>query len=393
MKIKLMPHTPFLNYKGTFNLEEAILYSATIAGVCYNEEGFVKLLNENMIETQKRVKTTMNYEHHSVYDHINIGLEISNIPKIVAMIINNEKDYNTSEKSSRYTKIVKTEDSIITETEEVLYNKWLEIFKDVIAQKYSHIHKPDKIKKLSQENARYMITVFAPTEMIYTVPLGQLNKIISFMKKYIAKENKSDFDAKVIQYLKEFVEQIDLLNLTHPLLQTNSKERSLSIFSEREKKNEFGETFSINYQGSFASYAQMQRHRTLSCEMKPEFSRFFFIPPIIGENIDLVHEWLDDINSVANVYPQGMMVDTTIQGKYADFILMLKERKCTNAQLEINDIVTNVVKEYVAELKKSDHVLFENLEKYDRGARCTFPDYTCLSDCKFPEGKILTRKI
>lgn len=390
MKIKLMPHTPCLNSNGTFNLDEAILYSATIAGVCYNEQGFEALLNEDIEETRKRAKITMNYEHHSVYDHINIGLEISNVPKIIAMILNNEKDYNTSEKSARYTKIVKTEGSIITEQEEFLYNKWLKIFNNLITEKYAHVHKPDKIEKLAQENARYMVTVFAPTEMIHTIPFGQLNKVVSFMKKYIAKENKSNFEEKVSNYLQEFVDQVDALNLTHPQLQTNSKNRSLSIFGERDKANEFNESFCISYYGSFASYAQMQRHRTLACEIT-EFDNTFFVPPILeGE---LIKEWNSDMLSVGHLYPQGLMIRTTVQGKYSDFTLMLKERKCSNAQLEINDLATAITREYIKELEESDHALLENLQKYDRGARCTFPDYTCLRDCKFPEGKILTRKI
>lgn len=392
MEIKLMPHTPFLNYKGTFNLEEAILYCATIAGVCYSEDGFEKVLRESIIETQKRVKITMTYEHHSIYDHINIGLDISNIPKIVAMILNNEKYYNTSEKSGRYTDIIKTSGSLISAREKFLYNKWLEIFIGLITAKYSHIYNADSIKKLAQENARYMVTVFAPTEMIHTVPFGQLNKIIAFMKKYIAQEKRTDFEEKITVHLQEFVEKIDALNVTHPLLQINSKERSLSIFSERDKKDEFGESLCANYYGSLAAYAQMQRHRTLSCEIKAEFPKKFFVPPILDDS-EYKEEWIKDINSVANIYPQGMLAKTTIQGKYSDVILMLKERKCTKAQLEINNIATSVTKEYIDSLEESEHILYEQLKKYDKGARCTFPDYTCLRDCKFPEGKVLTRKI
>ncbi len=35
----------------------------------------------------------------------------------------------------------------------------------------------------------------------------------------------------------------------------------------------------------------------------------------------------------------------------------------------------------------------EDIEKYSHGARCTFCDFNCSSDCKFVEGKLLTRKI
>ena len=40
-----------------------------------------------------------------------------------------------------------------------------------------------------------------------------------------------------------------------------------------------------------------------------------------------------------------------------------------------------------------NHPLVEDIEKYSHDTRCTFPDYECANDCKFNEGKILTRKI
>ena len=55
------------------------------------------------------------------------------------MIINNEKEYTTSEKSARYTKIIVDEDSIITPKEQLLYNNWLEIFKMKIKEQYGDL--------------------------------------------------------------------------------------------------------------------------------------------------------------------------------------------------------------------------------------------------------------
>ena len=37
--------------------------------------------------------------------------------------------------------------------------------------------------------------------------------------------------------------------------------------------------------------------------------------------------------------------------------------------------------------------LLDYLANYSLGARCTFKDYNCTNDCKFKEGKTLTRKI
>lgn len=66
---------------------------------------------------------TLNNGHHSVYDHINLSFNLQNIPKILAMVLNNEHQYTTSEKSVRYTSVVRQVGSIITDDEEKLYNK------------------------------------------------------------------------------------------------------------------------------------------------------------------------------------------------------------------------------------------------------------------------------
>jgi hypothetical protein len=51
------------------------------------------------------------------------------------------------------------------------------------------------------------------------------------------------------------------------------------------------------------------------------------------------------------------------------------------------------LEEYKKALEEKNHPLAKDIEKYSHGARCTFPDFKCSSDCKFKEGKILTRKI
>ena len=128
MKIDILPNY-YLREDETYNKEEAILLSGKIAGVCYDKEGLHHLMNEPESRTARRIDMTLNNGHHSVYDHAMIGLNIQNIPKILAMVLNNEKQYTTSEKSARYTPVIRGEDSVITADEELLYNKWIEIFK------------------------------------------------------------------------------------------------------------------------------------------------------------------------------------------------------------------------------------------------------------------------
>ena len=70
--------------------------------MCYSEKTFEEIIEEDSTKVLERL---LNSGHHSPFDHISFNLEFSNIPKLGAMILNNEEVYTTSEKSARYTKM------------------------------------------------------------------------------------------------------------------------------------------------------------------------------------------------------------------------------------------------------------------------------------------------
>ena len=396
IRIDILPNTIFLNEDGTYNQDNSIIFSGQVAGVCYDKEGFNHIKDESLEKTERRVNLTLNNGHHSVYDHNNISLNLQNVPKILAMIINNEKQYTTSEKSARYTPVIVEDDSKLTKAEEELYNKWLEILKIKIKDSYGNVFNDTKITKLAQENARYFVTVFMPTQMVYTTSFRQINYIASWMMKYIEETpSKDEFTRKLKEAMKEFVSELNRLNILEDRLLQNEKERGLSLFNENAHNREthFGDVYSTLYKGSFAEYAQAQRHRTISYELEMLEDKEYFVPPIIEDDEKLVKEWLKDMQSVQNINPQGEKVLISERGNYEDFILKCKERLCSAAQLEIMRQTRDTLMEYKEALEEKNHYLKDDIKKYTKGARCTFPDFKCPSDCNFKEGKTLTRKI
>lgn len=396
IRIDILPNTIYLNEDGTYNQDNSIIFSGQVAGVCYDKEGFNHIQDESLEKTERRVNLTLNNGHHSVYDHNNISLNLQNVPKILAMIINNEKQYTTSEKSARYTPVIVEDDSKLTKAEEELYNKWLEILKIKIKDSYGNVFNDTKITKLAQENARYFVTVFMPTQMVYTTSFRQINYIASWMMKYIEETpSKDEFTRKLKEAMKEFVSELNRLNILEDRLLQNEKERGLSLFNKNAHNREthFGDVYSTLYKGSFAEYAQAQRHRTISYELEMLEDKEYFVPPIIEDDEKLVKEWLKDMQSVQNINPQGEKVLISERGNYEDFILKCKERLCSAAQLEIMRQTRDTLMEYKESLEAKDHYLKDDIKKYTKGARCTFPDFKCPSDCNFKEGKTLTRKI
>lgn len=366
------------------------MFSGKIAGVCYMSSSFEDIKKEDESKTIKRMNLTKNNGHHSVYDHENITMFIGDIPKILAMVINNEHQYTTSEKSARYTKMT------LSPAEQTLYNKWLEIFKNRITKKYATTYPqfftPNKIEKLAQENARYLISVFTPTSMIYTTTYRQLNYLVAFMKNFVNKINKSHFEEKLSSAMLVFIEELKKTKFLDEKLCINDKNRHLSLFGDIEGEEYFGDVYCTNYKASFAELAQAQRHRTLNYKMTLTDGEYY-VPPIIEDNADLRDIWLGDMQMLASNYPQGLLLNVTEMGTIDNFILKMYERKCTFAQLEINRITSDTAKKYENALRIKVHPRAEEMKKYISGSRCTFPGYTCPSPCGFPLGVNESREI
>ena len=354
--------------------DEAVDFSGKSAGICYLPDTLETLFAEAPEKTQRRADGNIKSGHHSVFGHPTYNLSLEGIPKILAMILNNEKIYNTSEKSARYTHMEPSPQ------EKELYEKWIKIFKEQILTQYPKFEDKRAIK-LAQENARYLISVFTPaTVMEYTVNFGQLNYIINWAKDYIKNAEENTFSIKLKETFKEFLAAMPDLEIEG--LDSRNKNRNFSLFAKRKNRNEeFGENYSVTYLASFAQLAQAQRHRTLSYEITLLDEPKYYVPPIIaGTNLE--KEWLKDISSLKEFFPQGMLVQVNERGTIENFVLKCMERLCGFSQLEIMQETKNIMNKYLEAIKDKPE-LYQYLLPYSRGARCTFPGWKCDSPCVF----------
>ena len=388
MEIKILAST---NVGYVAEKKDFDIFGGRSAGVCYMADTMETLLNEDIAKTERRVKQTKAGGHHSVYEHNTFSMYLDGVPKIVAMIINNEKQYSTSEKSGRYTKMS------LSDKEQIMYTKWLDIFKNRIeklyAKDYPSFFTPSRIEKLAQENARYLTSVFTPVSLVYTTNYRQFNYLISFMEKFIAKDNKSNFEKRVSESLEEFVEKLKELPYYDETLTKNEKSRALSLFAGEGRVEEyFGDVYATTYNASFAELAQAQRHRTINYNMKVLEGQFY-VPEILKDSESFVELWLSDLKELADNYPQATLLEINEMGTLDAFALKLKERKCTFAQLEINNVCNEVLKKYVHALRIKVHPRVEEMIAYTKGSRCTFPDFKCTAPCNFALGINETRRI
>ena len=347
------------------------------------------LLAEPEEATRKRANGTMKSGHHSVFGHVSYNFALEEVPKIMAMILNNEKVYQTSEKSARYTRMTPSEQ------EKALYEKWIDIFSEEIRKIYPVSQENEKqreknIRKKAQENARYLISVFTPaTSMGHTLDFRQLNYEIYWAERLIEKETDSAFYQLLKPVLADFVETFQKYQVKD--INTEVKQRSFSLFADRKREEEWGENYCTNYLGTFSQLAQAQRHRTISYEMMLLEKPRYFVPPIIA-GTKLESEWLKDISSLESYFPQGMLVWINERGTVENFVLKCKERLCGEAQLEIAQQTQCTMQKYLNHTKENKPEVYQYLLPYAKGARCTFPGYKCTKPCLWGAKNALNRK-
>lgn len=389
--------------------EDLTFLAGKAAGVCYMPDNY---LDEGIQNEEKAMKRALNCSksgHHSVYDHGHITFVIKT-NKMMAMILNSVGVYTTSEKSARYT-VMKPE----TELELTLYNKWKKILEKAILDYYPDMDEPSAYK-LAMENARYMISVFTPTTMEYTISFRQAFLLADYLEKLSinCQDLQDDFSKRVGKDAKELAELLRE-NLGETRLHDNKNQcirfleyqrhKELYSFDELidKKKDIIGDVYSINYLGTFAMLAQAQRHRTIRYTMyfDGNCDNFDFYVPKIVDISGLHEEWLDDIRSVAYCYPQGTMVLITEQGLFEDFALKCKERLCGRAQLEIADLTATNLEQFTYDMTKlstENLMILKSMIEIDGFSfvalpRCRFADFKCTEGCRWGAKQALTRLV
>ncbi|MBO5459406.1 MAG: FAD-dependent thymidylate synthase [Lachnospira sp.] len=382
--------------------EEMTVLSGKFGGTCYAADGYETIKAQPVEKALKRAESTAVRGHHSVFQHCMITMEIQ-CSKIIAMLLNSIGISNTSEKSARYTKMKPQ-----TEREELLYQKWHDIFVCKINEVYPQMFTEKEADKLAYENARYMISVFCPTSMVYSVPFRNIFYILDWTASMTDNLLKLDggFNKRLAEELKELRKELLHVVGEKENFHDNKNEyfRFMPVQATGEKdddnKEYFGDVYTAKFLASFAQVAQEQRHRTLRVKINfsgdnPE-EYGFYVPELIRET-ELETEWLSDMRSIGEVYPQGVLVSVTEQGLFEDFVLKSKERMCGRAQLEIMRLTEQMTEKFIENRENLSTANKKRLESVTEQtkpcARCGFTDFVCSEGCKWGKKNALIRKI
>lgn len=314
-------------------LENLKRFAGAEGGICYMSKPYFDSYVTDPVKALNRFITIASTGHHSVAGHSQVALLLEGVPKIIAMFLNNLNDYETSEKSGRYTVMTGN-----TEAEMEVYNKWCAKLQAVIKDTYGDKIDDRTVDKLAKENARYFLSIFTPTTMGYTTSIRQFNYIIDWAERYAVMETPDNyFFIMLKKYFADLAVQLKEI-LYVPELRDFKNRQGLDMIdfvNAEGVEEQFGKFYTVGYMGTFAELAQAQRHRTLFYNTYFDgISRMFYIPPII-RGTDLEDEWYKDMEKVAEYIPTGTMIYIEESGKLDYFYLKSMERNCGRAQLEI----------------------------------------------------------
>lgn len=382
------------------NYEQTLL-GGKFAGTCYAKEGYATIRTQSVEKAIKRAESTAKRGHHSVFQHSMINMEII-CPKMIAMLLNSIGVSNTSEKSARYTQMHPD-----TEREQQLYDKWHDILFQQIQERYAGRFTEQEADKLAYENARYMISVFCETSMVYSLPFRNIFYVLDWMEDMIENLSKLEgaFNQRLYRELKLLKQAfLDVVGTERFHDNKNEYFRFLPVQATGEYDDDnreyYGDVYTAKFLASFAQVAQEQRHRTTRVKINfsgKEADEFgFFVPPLIRAT-EYEKEWLADIASVGEVYPQGMLVSVTEQGLFEDFALKCKERMCGRAQLEIMQVTEQMVECFAknrSNLSRANQARLDNITKDGKPcARCGYTDFVCQEGCTWGMKEALKRLI
>lgn len=435
MKIIINPNGGYVK-EGKLDLYNALVKVGVNAATCVCSKNDGKLADTDYIRKHftkenliRRGVSTILQDHTTPSEQISISLEISGISRRLCLILNNEKEYAADELSLRYTKPI--ESKFNTKEEIILYYKWLDKFKNILNSDYYNYfyilnNRNEKatikdIEAKAQENARNFLGISTLTNITYTVPLAQLNKICLMMERVI-NNPQNDFEKSCIEEMKEFIKELKNLDIyitkskiynlaidkeglykeitrenigipnfdtfkdNEESLYANRKNIDLSLLANRNKFSSIdalseASSFGISYTTdmSLSCLAQLNRHRTINVEMKIPT---YFTPyiPLFIKDTSLEQEYIFDMNKLRNLYPLGQNVTVNIKAMYEDlFKYVATERSCMKAQNEIANLLTLKIIPFIYKeaMNRNDTYTMNLVKDYLNKYRCGFKDYEC----------------
>lgn len=442
------------------DMEQLKTHCGKNAGISQCRETFVNEQVADPGKARKRFDTTMKRRHYSIADHAQVEVVFEKASRMMAMIMNSLQYNATTEKSGRYTKMKgddEPQQALYDKWNAIFKKRVLELYPDYndkfvnmqlkkrgfeetvkngrleSQNKDTELHKALEeiyamaslpVNTRSQENARYVLSIFTKsTAFGYTTSLAQWNYIYDWCNKYLEQFFKRDgeywkkakwgiipateFEKNIAHDLSELAAFIrenlyvdDLrdhkLRCFDILNELTDENHPMQLFDPG-KDNRIGFSYTQSYEGSFILLSHLHRHRTIKYWMQFDEEAGFYVPkPIKGTKYE--QEWLDDLEKVRHLYPQGMLINIIEAGTLDTFAQKTSERFCGCAMSETMENVKAVAEKFVhwaksGEASEMEKKYIEKFYDFENDRFKTKAEITdgCVEGCYFGCARALER--
>ena len=331
-------------------------FSGKMVGVTNTPDNLKTLMYEDVDKAYRRSDLSKNEGKREYFDHEYFTLYFEGLPKIVSIIIDSMKTCAKSEKSSRFNELY------LSREEEVIYSKWIELFKSKIAKTMDaegKVHTEKMLENLAENYAVYLKSAFSPVVAAYTVSYGEFNKLIGVLENLVSEKKFGDFDDKLSRTLIEIV--LKLKELPYYDKQLSKVKGSLKLFEGKDVEEYFGDVYSTNYKCSIACLSDLLVDN-INYQIK-SLENEYYVPSIIADNKDLSELWVSDIMTLGN-YPLATLVSLSERGDLDSFISKLSRCEKNEISKEEHEVSKDVAKKYDYSLRLKTHPRAEELFKY-----------------------------
>lgn len=363
------------------------------AGISNTASKLEELRTEDIEKTNRRIAVAKEEGDERFFKTSSFSIAIDGLPRILGFMLQHYPNIHIVDREGRYVNVK------MSASQELIYNKWVEIFKNKIIKLYKSDYpayfSDAKIKKLAHDNARYLTSVFATTDVIMTANYVDLNRFIAISQVIIAKADKTVFEDRLAVALDELVVKLKDLPYYDEELCMNYAGDNTSIFADNKRNEEYyADVYSSVYNSSWLYLDEALDLGGVEYKFNfDENDKSYYIPEILSDSPEFAELWLSDIKSLGDDYfPMATLLEIEERGTLDNFLDKLKSTKCTHTQLELNKRANDTLHKYEYALRLKVHPRAEDLIAFTHGSKCKC-GYECKEECEFGLGVDETRRI
>ena len=262
------------------------------------------------IEVVAKPKSNDNYSEIFSLRRRVYTLSLTNIPIILALLLNNEPHIHSSVEP------ISTFDDDDKSLESGTCKRWFDFSKELLGQQRPELSAKD-LQKEATKIANYMLSVFTEAyNMTYTVSMAQIKIFIICARNFIEDGGESyrlmsdNFYAQTVSVLEEY---LSLINTLFEIDELPDSSLVFSLFAMTDQPKKAHRISSGGFEWTFTRFLECQQdEESLQIDFYENQFPLFHIPTILGKasSDSYINWWIESMSNLLRQgsFPQGCVI-------------------------------------------------------------------------------------